>query len=538
MINPSECIYLLHYTPPLELGATPFLLQVSSGGSAEVTSIQQLSKSNQPIVTHSFSLLVDWFRHSNLPLPKLVVDLEIAKKLVIGRPKSDFNIEKPWDMPSMLLKYVPSQYDAKQVRATLITHIAKPHISDFSNLRWMTAVAVKLPALWQQIQAELDASEERQRFEDVEIPVYNLMLKVQYQGLILDPIQRDRFLQSIEDDYITAHYQLSIQEDIDVERAFSDIDYLSSRLSYPLHSAETFSDTQQIVKARKGSDRICALLHKVASARRNKRILLRTVGISEGCFPIYDTMGTVTGRILTIDPELQHLSKRYRGIIKPRPGHSSIYIDYSQFEPNIMASISKDPQLLALCNSGDIYERLAFELCGGIEHRKTMKLLFLAYSYGKEVTSLSDFLMGIIESRREAETVIQRHFLPIFEGIEKWKASTETHLQVAGRIGTLLGNNRHRTRDGVLAPKERRWAISQVVQGTGSLILKKLLIELATSVPEAHVMLPMHDALLLEIPEEKSAALTEELLRCFRKVFSQTCPSVIPSVCEKDFVES
>ena len=167
-----------------------------------------------------------------------------------------------------------------------------------------------------------------------------------------------------------------------------------------------------------------------------------------------------------------------------------------------------------------------------------MKLLFLAYSYGKGVTSLSDFLMGVIKSRREAETAIQKHFLPIFEGIENWKASNETQLQIAGRIGTLLGNHRYRTKDGVLDPKERRWAISQVVQGTGSLILKKLLIELATSVPEALVMLPMHDALLLEIPEEKSAGLTEELLRCCRKVFSQICPSVIPAVCEKSFVES
>ena len=278
MINAEESAYLLHYTPPLDFGGDPFLLLASSTGKAEAASLQQLSRINRPIITHSFSLLVDWFRDRNLPLPNRVVDLEVAKKLLIGRPKSDFDIERPWDMPSMLLKYVPSQYDHKQVRAALATHMAKPPISSFSNLRWMTAVAVKLPVLWQEIQAELIAGGENQRFEDIEVPVYNLMLQTQYRGMILDTAQRDSFLQSVDDEYMATHYQLAIHEGMDVARALADRTYLSSHLSYPLQNAETFNDILQIIKARKSSDRICALLHTVVSARRNRGILFRTIG--------------------------------------------------------------------------------------------------------------------------------------------------------------------------------------------------------------------------------------------------------------------
>ncbi len=539
MINTAEYAHLLHYTPPLEFGGDPLLLVVSPTGKAEATSLAQLSRINRPIVTHSFSLLVDWLRDRNLPLPDKIVDLEVAKKLLVGRPKSDFDIERPWDMPSMLLKYVPTQYDHKQIRAALATHMAKPPLSAFSNLRWMTAVAVKLPILWQEIQAELIASGENQRFEDIEVPVYNLMLHTQYRGMILDTAQRDSFLQSVDDEYMATHYQLAIHEGMDVERALADREYLSSRLSHPLQSAETFNDILQIIKARKSSDRICALLHAVVSARRNRGILLRTIGVNGShCYPMHDTMGTITGRILTIDPQLQHLSKRYRGVIKARAGCRLIYVDYSQFEPNIMASISMDPQLMALCNEGDLYEKLAVALCGGVEHRKAMKLLFLAYSYGKQVASLSDFLVGIIESSQQAEEAIQKQFLPIFRGIEKWKTTNEAQLLHAGRIGTILGNHRNRTKQGELDSKECRWVVSQIVQGTGSLILKKLIIELASTIPEVFVLLPMHDALLVEVPEDKSAVITADLLSCCRKVFSEVCPLVMPSVYEKTFAEA
>ena len=467
------------------------------------------------------------------------MDLEVAKKLLVGRPKSDFGIERPWDMPSMLLKYVPSQYDHKQVRAALITHMAKPPISAFSNLRWMTAITVNLPALWEEVQTELDESGERQRLEDIEVPAYNLMLQTQYRGILLDTIQRDNFLQSINDEYMATHHKLAIHEGMDVDRAFTDTEYLSSHLSYPIQAAETFNDVLKVIKARKNSDKICALLHAVVRTRRNRGILLRTIGMNGNhCYPMYDTMGTVTGRILAIDPELQHLSKRYRGVIRARAGHKAVYVDYSQFEPNIMASISKDPQLLALCNEGDLYESLAIELCGGSEHRKAIKLLFLAYSYGKRVTSLSDLLVGIIKSSQQAETAIQEKFLPLFLGIEKWKSANETQLLSAGKIGTLLGNHRHRTKQGELDPKERRWVVSQVVQGTGSLILKKLIIELANTIPEVFVLLPMHDALLVEVPEAKSAEVTADLLHCCRKVFSEVCPLVMPLVCEKAFAEA
>ena len=489
-----------------------------------------------PLVAHSFSLLIDWFRNQALPLPKNVVDLETAKKLLVGRPKSDFDIQRPWDMPSMFQRFVHTRYDTKEMRASLATHLAKPPISDFANLRWMTVIATGLGVLWRELVSELEMNGELRRFLDVEVPTYNAMLASQYRGIRLDAHRRDSLMKVLEDDYVSAHFQLAIGKGMDVERALADLQYLSTYLIHPIQYVDEFIDVDQLIDARKDFDPICALLHEVSTARRNRSILLRSIGNdAEICYPVFDTMGTVTGRILAVDPHLQHLAKKYRSMIRARAGQKLVYVDYSQFEPNIMASISKDSQLLALCNAGDLYERIAIELCGDAKYRKTVKLMFLAYSYGKQVTTLSDFLVGILGTREKSEAIINERFVPLFAGIEKWKLGVENELAKAGRIGTLFGNHRNRSNKGDLDAKERRWAISQVVQGTGSLILKKLINILSVELQEVAVLLPMHDALLVEVPEKCAVEVTAELLECCRKSFSEFCPLVAPAVSEKDF---
>lgn len=514
------------------------LLLSNQDGKVHVATLEEVSRAEHPIVTHSFPLLVDWLRNRMLPLPKQIVDLEVAQKLLVGRPKSDFDVERPWDMPSMLQRFVHRRYDPERVRAAMAAHLAKPPISDFANLRWMTAIATGLAGLWRELLAQLEAKGELRRFLDVEVPAYNAMLVSQYRGIRLDAHRRDGFLKVLEEDYVSAHHRLAIGNGIDVERALADVQYLSGHLIHAVQSAGEAFGALELIDARKDFDPICALLNAVAAARRNRTILLRSIGNDvEHCYPVFDTMGTVTGRILAVDPLLQHLNKKYRSIIEARVGQKLVYVDYSQFEPNIMASISRDSQLLALCREGDLYKRMAVELCGDAKHRKTIKLMFLAYLYGKQVAALPDFVVGIHGTREKAEAVIKDRFVPLFAGIEKWKCTIEKELVRSGSIGTLLGNHRYRTNKGDLDPKERRWAVSQVVQGTGSLILKKLINMITVNLSEVAILLPMHDALLVELPEKRSTEVTAALLDCFRKAFSEVCPLVEPSVCEKEFAE-
>ncbi|MCC5849710.1 MAG: hypothetical protein JJU29_16625 [Verrucomicrobia bacterium] len=505
-------------------------------GMVERWTLEQLSECPSQIVTHSFSLLVDWLRLRGLQLPNIVIDLEVAAKLLTGRPKSEFDIERPWDMTGVLRPLFPINCDGHLLRATLATHLAKPELSEFGNLRWMMVIAKGMPSLWNTTIEGLKSKGEYERFFNFEVPAYNTMLCAQYRGIQLDEEIRDGFLDEIENSYRHAHYALSITKNIDVDRALEDAEYLLEILGLQKRKADDLPDIQDLVVAREEFDETCRLLCEVLSARRNKGILLRSFSAEQGiCFPVFDTMGTVTGRILTIDPQLQHLAKKYRTIIRPRPNYRLGYFDYSQFEPNIMASICNDPQLLELCKEGDLYEKLSMELFGSNHQRKVCKVMFLAYSYGKNISHLSDFMCGLLPSKKVANSVIKDKFLPLFAGVENWKKEIHSTLKRDGRIGTLLGNYRYRTKEGVLDRKEMRWATSQVIQGTGSLILKRLINRITTELPHVAILLPMHDALLLEIPEEGADISVHALTELFQTTFVEFFKELEPSVCQKPF---
>ncbi len=356
MSSLADATYLFHHTPPVDLGPEPELLVCGTNGRVVRTSLDGLTQGTKPIVTHSFSLLVDWYRRSNIPLPSSVIDLELAKKLAVGQPKSAFDRDKPWDMWPLFQSAISERYDASQVRASLGTHMSMPAATDFANLRWMVPACSSMPTLWKSLLEELTEKGEDQRFLEVEVPAYNAMLGVQYSGIAIDTEARDSFLLDVDSQYVRAHHELSVKRGVNVDAAVADIDYLSAVLDLPPADVDDRRRAQDVIAMLRKRNDVCGLLHEVVTAKRNESILLRTFSVtSELCHPIFDTMGTVTGRILTIDPGLQHLRKRYRSVIAARDGYSLVYADYSQFEPCIMASISGAPSLKELCADRDLY---------------------------------------------------------------------------------------------------------------------------------------------------------------------------------------
>src|SRR5690606_15256385 len=92
-----------------------------------------------------------------------------------------------------------------------------------------------------------------------------------------------------------------------------------------------------------------------ADATRDETTLRRASGVGNRLHPIFNVMGTVSGRILVTDPSLQQLRRGYRGLIAPDPNKRLAYLDYAQFEPGIMAFLAADSGFIAAYNEGDVY---------------------------------------------------------------------------------------------------------------------------------------------------------------------------------------
>lgn len=518
--------YLFHHTPPQDFCTEPLLLVLREGEKPVRLTLQDLSRYSEPLVAHSFTLLVDWLREKGLSLPDCVIDLELAKKLLLGAKRPALKREAPWTLSKLLEPTLRDSSSISHLR-DIEHHLRQPsrEITDLES--WAGTVAEALRSAWGDLEVMLRNAGEHERFFEIELPSYNLMLAVQYAGVGIDSHTRDKFVEELEEEYEALHYELAIEQGINIQRAFGDPEYLASIAKIRLPETGPRPSAAFLVEKYRRISTQCGQLRELRLLRTNRDILFRTAsGESSRCSVVFDVMGTVTGRILAVDPHLQHLKKKYRSILIPAEGDALIYVDYSHYEPSIMAALSGDPTLLRLCRERDFYEAVARHLPARGWGRKEIKVLYLAYSYGMEPQELLTLAAAIRPDAADEAAELTRALGRLLGGVERWKQTIYEELGARGRIGTALGNYRYRVHEGDLDPAEMRWAVSQVVQGTGALILKRLCLAISRECAEAKIILPMHDALLLSIPASDAVHLTRSLIGLFKNVFAESCPGV------------
>jgi DNA polymerase I-like protein with 3'-5' exonuclease and polymerase domains len=235
--------------------------------------------------------------------------------------------------------------------------------------------------------------------------------------------------------------------------------------------------------------------------------VLLTIGALRPSFkiirPVYDSFGTITARTKIVTPNLQNLSKRFRTIIAPAAGKTLIYIDYAQFEAGILAQDSGDTLLIAEYNAKYIYAEIGNRIeiqkfLPNIEDQKKFcKSLFYKFSYGMDISQHIQILKDFkLESHAAALSPKIIKAFASYSSLNMYRMKINEELLSQQKIGTFDGNYRY------LFENEQRtsWAISQRIQGTASLILKKAIIELYDNDKEIEFLIPMHDAALFQVP--------------------------------------
>ncbi|HEY5959830.1 MAG TPA: DNA polymerase A family protein [Polyangiaceae bacterium] len=231
-----------------------------------------------------------------------------------------------------------------------------------------------------------------------------------------------------------------------------------------------------------------------------------------------------SGRIACEDPNLlafpsrDAMGKKIRSCFVPRPGYLFLSVDFSQLEPRIVAALSQDPKLLDIyLNNKDLYTSIAADL--GVS-RTAAKVITLGVLYGMMAKRLYEQLI--------LSGAVDANGLPIFdeqqcgELIEKWFA---TYTGVKKLVNATLAkarqqdgwartlNGRGRFLPGLFCEGERwpaskvreeaeRQAFNHLVQGSGMEMLREAMARVVDWVPQAYLLLAIHDELVLEVPED------------------------------------
>ena len=247
----------------------------------------------------------------------------------------------------------------------------------------------------------------------------------------------------------------------------------------------------------------------------------------------YNQTGAVTGLIASSDPNLQNiptrtdLGLRVRQAFVAASGSVLLSVDYSQIELRIVAHMAQDEAMLAAFHAGqDIHAATAAAIYGvplanvTKEQRRHSKAINFGLIYGMSAFGLTR-TTGL--TLAEAEDFVSAYFKQ-FPGVKQYLDWIRRLAASQGFVETLLGRRRYfpglRDQTNInIRNREEREAINAPIQGTAADIMKLAMIHLPPALTQAalqaHLLLQVHDELVLECPQPeltRTAAVVQAVM--------------------------
>ncbi|GIW23914.1 DNA polymerase I [Meiothermus sp.] len=253
----------------------------------------------------------------------------------------------------------------------------------------------------------------------------------------------------------------------------------------------------------------------------------------------FNQTGTATGRLSSVDPNLQNIpvrteiGRRIRKAFRAAPGMKLIVADYSQIELRVLAHLSGDENLIRVFREGqDIHTQTAAWMFGleppqvGPEQRRAAKTINFGVLYGMSAHRLSNELAI---PYAEAENFIERYFAS-YPKVRAWIERVLDEARQKGYVETLFGRRRFvadlDARIRSVREAAERMAFNMPVQGTAADLIKLAMVKLRPELEHrgAHLVLQVHDELLVEAAEDKAEAVAEVVREVMQSAWELLVP--------------
>jgi DNA polymerase-1 len=271
--------------------------------------------------------------------------------------------------------------------------------------------------------------------------------------------------------------------------------------------------------------------------------LQAAVNSETGCVHTsYSQIGAVTGRLSSMNPNLQNIpirseeGRRLRNGFIAGKGNVLLSVDYSQIELRIVAHMAQGENMLAAFRAGqDIHTATAMAIFGvkpeGVtqQMRRRSKGINFGLIYGMSVFGLTRYTDLTLA---EAETFVKAYFQQ-FPGVKRYLDGIRKLAAQQGYVETLLGRRRYfpalQGKANVqVKNREEREAINAPVQGTAADIMKLAMLKIPPALKEAglkaKMLLQVHDELVFECPKSE----VKETARIVQEAMANAYPLEIP----------
>lgn len=244
----------------------------------------------------------------------------------------------------------------------------------------------------------------------------------------------------------------------------------------------------------------------------------------------FDQTGTSTGRLSSLDPNLQNIPVRTSvgheiraTFVCQKPFETLLTADYSQIEMRIMAHFSEDESLIDAFQRGeDLHNYVGAQVFQvepaevTAEMRTKVKAMSYGLAYGLSAYGLAKQL-GIEPS--EAKNLMTEYFSR-FGKVRDYLREVVEQARNDGYTETLFGRRRPfpelKSSNRVAREAAERAALNAPMQGTAADIIKRAMLSVARRLDSekmsSRMLLQVHDELIFEVASGEKDAL-ERLVR-------------------------
>lgn len=416
----------------------------------------------------------------------------------------------------------------------------------------------------ERLKEEIEKNNLHYLYYDIELKLASILANMEKEGILVDKDYLDSLESEIKEKLKTLEekiYAISEEEfNISSPKQLGVILFEKLNIPYPKKSKNSNYSTDKEVL-----DKI-RLFNPIVSLVEEYRMLSKlnsnyVVGLKEQIMSdnkvhtIYNQCLTRTGRLSSKDPNLQNIPNHdeYGRLIRKcfvsQEGYIFLSSDYSQIELRLFAELSNVESLKeAFINSEDIHSFTASKIFNKDikdvtkEERSRAKAVNFGIIYGISSFGLANDL-GI--NVNDAKDFIDR-YMEKFDGIKAYMKKEVEDAKEKGYVTTIMNRKRYideiKASNYMIRMQGERMALNTPIQGSGSDILKKAMIDIDSEFKEKNIkskmLLQIHDELIFEVKEEEIEIVKEIVKEKMENAFKLSVPLVVDINMGKDLYEA
>ena len=396
---------------------------------------------------------------------------------------------------------------------------------------------------------KMKEEEQLELFSNIEMKLSSVLASMEIEGVRVDTKVLDEMGENINkklDELTSEIYNYAGEEfNIQSPKQLGEILFEKLEIPYPKKKKTSYSTAREIL------DKIVdyhPIVEKIIEHRTlNKVYTTYIVGI-KNCVKedgklhtIYTQTLTRTGRLSSIEPNLQNIPIRYKEGKEIRkafiPEENSVFLssDYSQIELRMFAHMSGEQNLIdAFKHHLDIHTKTAMDIYHVSKDevtknmRRDAKAVNFGIIYGISSFGLAEDLGVDIKTAKK----FLDNYLETFPGIKNYMDKVIKDAYETGYVKTIM--NRKRKIDELyntnhmIKVQGERMALNTPVQGSSADILKKAMIDIYNEFNrlnlKSKMILQVHDELIFNVKNDELEKVKEIVINFMENAYKLNVP--------------